>query len=185
MRIGYARVSTEEQNLALQLDALNAAGCDRVYCDDGVSAVARERPEFEAAIAALKAGDTLVIWKMDRAFRSLLDALRVLEELERRGIDFHSLTDDIDTGTAMGRFVYQIRNAFAELERALIAERTRAGMAAARRRGVRLGRPPKLSKAQIEKARADIAAHRATVAGLARSYRVSERTIMRALAEPG
>jgi DNA invertase Pin-like site-specific DNA recombinase len=181
MRIGYARVSTEEQNLSLQIDALTAAGCERIFRDEGISAVARERPEFSAALAALQPGDTLVIWKMDRAFRSLLDALRVLEELERRGVNFHSLTDAIDTGTPVGRFVYQIRNAFSELERALIVERTKAGMAAARRRGVRIGRPPKLTTEQIEEARAAVDSRRATLTALARQLGVSPRTLSRAL----
>lgn len=181
MRIGYARVSTDEQNLSLQLDALDAAGCERIYRDEGVSAVARERPEFTAALSALQAGDTLVIWKMDRAFRSLLDALRVLEELDERGVNFHSLTDAIDTGTPMGRFVYQLRNAFSELERALIVERTRAGMEAARRRGVRIGRPPKLSPAQIDEARAALVDGSATLDNLAHRFGVAPRTLLRAL----
>jgi DNA invertase Pin-like site-specific DNA recombinase len=181
MRIGYARVSTEEQNLSLQLDALTAAGCARIYCDEGISAVARERPAFAAALTALQPGDTLVIWKMDRAFRSLLDALKVLEELERRGVNFHSLTDAIDTGTPMGRFVYQIRNAFSELERALIAERTKAGMAAARRRGVHVGRPPKLTSEQIDQVREELRTGTATRAALAARFRVSQRTLSRAL----
>lgn len=184
MRIGYARVSTDEQNLSLQLDALVAAGCERIYRDEGVSAVARERPEFAAALSALEPGDTLVIWKMDRAFRSLLDALRVLEELDERGVSFHSLTDAIDTGTPMGRFVYQLRNAFSELERALIVERTKAGMEAARRRGVRIGRPRKLSQAQIEEARAALAAGHATLDGLALRFGVAPRTLSRALGRP-
>lgn len=181
MRIGYARVSTEEQNLDLQLYALSAAGCERIYRDEGISAVARERPAFATALAALQPGDTLVIWKMDRAFRSLLHALQVLEQLEARGIHFHSLTDAIDTRTPMGRFVYQIRNAFSELERALIAERTRAGMEAARRRGVRIGRPPKLTLEQIARARAELAAGTAPLAVLAKRLRVSRRTLSRAI----
>jgi DNA invertase Pin-like site-specific DNA recombinase len=181
MKIGYARVSTDEQNLSLQLDALKAAGCKRIYRDEGISAVARERPEFAAALAVLKPGDTLVIWKMDRAFRSLLNALQVLEDLEARGVEFHSLTDAIDTATPIGRFAYQITNAFAELERALIAERTKAGMAAARRRGVRIGRPPKLTAEQIAQARAAIDARRATLTALARQLGVSPRTLSRAL----
>lgn len=181
MKIGYARVSTDEQNLSLQIDALKAAGCVRIYRDEGVSAVARERPEFTAALAALKPGDTLVIWKMDRAFRSLLNALQVLEELESRGVNFHSLTDAIDTGTPMGRFAYQITNAFAELERALIIERTKAGMDAARRRGVRIGRPPKLSAEQVEQARAELAAGGVTLTAMARGLGVAPRTLSRAL----
>jgi DNA invertase Pin-like site-specific DNA recombinase len=112
----------------------------------------------------------LVIWKMDRAFRSLLNALQVPEA---RGVEFHALTDAIDTATPIGRFAYQIPNAFAALERALIAERTRAGMKAARRHGTRLGRPPKLTEAQIEKARASIAAGRATITALAGKLGVS------------
>jgi DNA invertase Pin-like site-specific DNA recombinase len=131
-------------------------------------------------LARLKRGDTLVIWKLDRAFRSLLDALNVLADLERRGVHFHSLTDAIDTTTPVGRFAYQIRNAFSELERELIVERTKAGIAAARRRGVRIGRPPKLTSAQIEKAAAQLAAG-ATIAALARRLGVSPRTLSRAI----
>ena len=182
MRIGYARVSTDEQNLDLQRDALREAGCDTIYCDEGVSAVAQERPQFAAVLAALSAGDTLVIWKMDRAFRSLMNALEVLEELEARGVNFCSLTDAIDTSTPVGRFVYQIRNAFSELERALIVERTKAGMDAARKRGVRIGRPPKLTATQIEFARAELARGRATLKALADRLGVSPRTLARALA---
>lgn len=181
MRIGYARVSTSEQNLGLQLDALEAAGCERIYRDAGISATAGERPQFLAALTALQSGDTLVIWKMDRAFRSLMHALEVLEDLEARGINFHSLTDAIDTATPMGRFAYQITNAFAELERALIVERTKAGMAAARCRGVRIGRPRKLTAAQIESARAELAAGTVTLSSLADRLDVAKRTLVRAL----
>ena len=139
-RIGYARVSTDDQNLDLQLDALRVAGCTHIFQDHGLSAVGK-RPSFERALKALRHGDTLVIWKMDRAFRSLRHALDTLDRLEAKGVAFQALTEQIDTATAMGRFVYQITNAFAELERALISERTKAGMAAARKRGVHLGRP--------------------------------------------
>lgn len=181
MRIGYARVSTEEQNLSLQIDALTAAGCDKIYRDEGVSAVARERPEFAAALAGLGPGDTLLIWKMDRAFRSLLHALQVLEALEARHVEFHSLTEAIDTATPMGRFAYQITNAFGELERALIVERTKAGMAAARRRGVRIGRPPKLDERQIEVARELLCGGDRTRAEVAAQLGVSTRTLGRSL----
>lgn len=118
---------------------------------------------------------------MDRAFRSLLNALQVLEELEARGVEFQSLTDAIDTATPMGRFAYQITNAFAELERALIAERTRAGLEAARRRGVHLGRPPKLTAAQIEQARIELSAGTASIGELANRFGVVPRTLHRAL----
>lgn len=182
MKIGYARVSTDEQNLSLQIDALEAAGCTRIYCDEGLSAVAPDRPHFRAALAKLGAGDSLVIWKMDRAFRSLLDALSVLEELERRQILFHSLTDAIDTGTPIGRFAYQITNAFAELERALIIERTKAGMEAARRRGVHIGRPPKLTLGQIAWAQEQLRSGDRLLDELAQSLGVSKQTLQRNLA---
>jgi DNA invertase Pin-like site-specific DNA recombinase len=181
MKIGYARVSTDEQNLSLQIDALEAAGCTEVYCDEGLSAVASDRPRFTAALAALEAGDTLIIWKMDRAFRSLIDALHVLEELECRQVLFHSLTDAIDTGTPIGRFAYQITNAFAELERALIIERTKAGMEAARRRGVHVGRPPKLTAEQIAWAQAEISTGAISLNDAAKETGVSPQTLRRSM----
>lgn len=181
MNIGYARVSTDEQNLSLQIDALTAAGCDLIFRDEGVSAVARNRPQFCAALDALGPGDKLVIWKMDRAFRSLLDALHVLEELERRGNAFHSLTEAIDTKTPMGRFAYQIINAFGELERALIAERTRAGMAAAKERGAHIGRPRKLSVPQLEWAMIEMEIGCRSLPDVAAALGVSNRTLSRRL----
>lgn len=181
MKVGYARVSTADQHLDLQLRALEAAGCDVIHRDEGVSAVAVERPAFTAALDSLLPGDTFVIWKMDRAFRSLIHALAVLEDFEGRGIAFQSLTEEIDTATAMGRFVYQIRNAFAELERAIISERTRAGMAAAAARGATLGRPRKLTDEQIAYARGELDADRATLAVIARDFNVAPLTLSRAL----
>ena len=183
MKLGYARVSTCDQNLDLQIRALKAAGCAEIFRDEGVSAVAAERPQFAAALENLRPGDTLVIWKMDRAFRSLIHALSVLEELDQRGVEFQSLTDQIDTTTAMGRFVYQVTNAFSELERALISERTRAGMAAAKERGVKLGRPPKLDEDQIEHARREIDEGGKTIAHMARTLGVAQITLSRALNE--
>ncbi|RKF22986.1 recombinase family protein [Altericroceibacterium spongiae] len=177
-RIGYARVSTEEQNLDLQLSALNQSGCDRVFSDHGVSAVAKRRNGFEQALSALGPGDTFVIWKMDRAFRSLRHALDVFDQFETAGIEFHVLTEGIDTTTPMGKCFFQIRNAFAELERNLISERTKAGLQEARRRGTRLGRPRALSHSEIADARRRRAGgeHMAQIA--ARSG-VSERTLYR------
>ena len=181
MKVGYARVSTADQNLDLQIRALEAAGCKIIYRDEGVSAVAAERPAFKDALSCLARGDTLVIWKMDRAFRSLIHALKVLEELEQRGVEFQSLTEQIDTGTAMGRFVYQIRNAFSELERALISERTKAGMAAAIARGSTIGRPRKLTDEQVAFARQEVDAGRDTITHMASLYDVSPLTLSRAL----
>jgi DNA invertase Pin-like site-specific DNA recombinase len=181
MRIGYARVSTEEQNLSLQLDALKASGCKRIYRDKGVSAVARERPAFKTALSVLKSGDILVIWKLDRAFRSTVEAILTLERLRKQGVEFQCVTMHIDTSTPEGRKWYRDTASWAEYERELISQRTKAGMAAARRRGVRIGRPPKLTAAQIDRAHAAIEAGRATKADLAARYGVSVRTLSRAL----
>ncbi len=180
--IGYARVSTDEQHLDLQLDALQEAGCVRIFTDQGVSATCRQRVGLDAALEALSAGDTLVIWKMDRAFRSLRHALEMLEVFEADGIEFISLTEQIDTTTALGKCMYQIRYAFAELERNLISERTKAGMAAARKRGIKLGRPRKLTSQNITWAKEQITLHPAiTITSLARKLGVSYKTLSREL----
>jgi len=180
--IGYARVSTEDQNLDLQIDALNTAACDHIYEDHGISAIAKHRHGFEQAIAALQDGDTFIIWKMDRAFRSLLHALDMLEVFENRRIEFRSLTDQIDTTTPMGKCMYQVRFAFAELERNLISERTKAGMAAARMRGKQIGRPFSLSPEQVLAVHSRIEQNpKTTMASLAREYGVHVRTVARAL----
>lgn len=178
--IGYARVSTDEQHLDLQRDALKAAGCGRVFEDEGISAVARVRPGFTLALEMLCPGDVFVVWKMDRAFRSLRHALDVLEDFEKNGIEFRALTEQIDTTTPMGKCMYQIRNAFAELERNLISERTKAGMAAARKRGKTFGRPHKLTKRQVKRAAEKLAADpELSIAALAKELKVSPRTLRR------
>lgn len=177
-RIGYARVSTEEQNLDLQLFALKNAGCDRVFSDYGISALAKRRDGFEQALETLHPGDTFVIWKMDRAFRSLRHALEVFDLFEETGIEFHVLTEGIDTTTPMGKCFFAIRNAFAELERNLISERTKAGLQEARRRGTRLGRPRALNRRQIADARLR-RSNGETMAQIAARSGVSERTMYR------
>ncbi|MDM3871796.1 recombinase family protein [Porticoccus sp. W117] len=180
--IGYARVSTDEQNLDLQIDALEAAGCLKVYSDQGVSAVAKNRQGFEKALSELQSGDVFVIWKMDRAFRSLRHALDVLEQLENRDIQFRSLTDQIDTTTPMGKCMYQIRNVFAELERNLISERTKAGMEAARKRGKHIGRPKKLTRQQVEWAKAQLSSTPpVTLSSVAKTLDISTKTLNRSL----
>lgn len=183
MRIGYARISTEDQKLRLQLDALHRAGCAHIYRDNGVSAVARERPGLSRALRRLKPGDVLVVWKLDRLGRSLADLIDIITGLRERGVGLQSLQEQIDTTSAGGRFYFHMLAALAEFERELIAERTRAGLAAAKRRGVRIGRPRKLSAAQIQKARSQISSGEATIETLARRLRVSTRTLARAINE--
>lgn len=180
--IGYARVSTQEQNLDLQRVALAQAGCDRVFEDLGCSAIAKSRPGFEQALTVMREGDIFVVWKMDRAFRSLKNALDVLERFEARGIEFRCLTEAIDTTTPMGKCMYQVRNAFAELERNFIRERTIAGMEAARQRGVKIGRPRKLSDIQVSQTKQTLSkTPSATRTELAGALGVSPRTLSRAL----
>jgi len=149
--VGYARVSTRDQTTALQLDALRAAGCDRVF-EETASGASRDRPELAAALDYVRAGDTLVVWKLDRLARSTKQLLTTVEELARRGIGFRCLTQDIDTTTAGGRLVFTVFSAIAEFEREIIAERTRAGLDAARTRGRRGGRKPKLKARDLVRA---------------------------------
>jgi len=153
MKIGYARVSTEDQNPDLQLDALKAAGCERIYTDKGQSGTRRSRPQLDKCLAALTAGDVLSVWKLDRLGRSLPHLVAVLEDLQGRSVGFLSLTEAIDTASAAGRLLGHMIAALSEFERALIAERTRAGIQAAKRRGVKLGRKPALSPEQVAHAR--------------------------------
>ncbi len=141
--VGYARVSTLDQTVALQLDALNAAGYVRVF-EETASGAQRDRPQLAAALDYMRAGDTLVVWKLDRLARSTKQLIETVEDLARRGIGFRCLTQDIDTTTAGGRLVFTIFSAIAEFEREIIQERTRAGLDAARARGRRGGRPPAL-----------------------------------------
>lgn len=183
MIIGYARVSTDEQNLDLQIEALTNAGCDRIVTDKGQSGTrtAEDRPGFSEALDALSTGDLLVVWKLDRVGRSIADLIHLPKLFSDRGIEFRSLTDGIDTTTAGGRLVFQIMGALAEFERDLIQERTRAGLNAARKRGKRLGRPPVLSPAQIAHARTVIEARRETVSGMAEILGVNRSTLQRAM----
>ena len=148
MRIGYARISTVDQNLDLQIDALRAAGCERIHKDEGVSGAKAMRPGLEAALALLKENDVLVVWKLDRLGRSMKHLIELTSHLEAKGIGFRSLSDAIDTSTPGGKLYFHLIGAFAEFERNLISERTKAGMAAAKARGVKMGRPRKLTTGQ-------------------------------------
>jgi DNA invertase Pin-like site-specific DNA recombinase len=151
--IGYARVSTADQHLGLQRDALAKAGCARVYADDGMSGTTTKRPQLTRALKALQGGDTLVVWRLDRLGRSLPHLIATIDELGRRGCNFRSITEAIDTTTAGGTLILHIMGALAQFERTLIVERTKAGLAAARRRGVHLGRKFALSNERLEHAR--------------------------------
>jgi DNA invertase Pin-like site-specific DNA recombinase len=153
MLIGYARVSTHDQIINLQRDALKAAGCVRIFVDHGINGSTTRRRGLDRALAALKSGDTLVVWKLDRLGRSLAHLVQTIAELGERGVSFRSLSDPINTENAGGRLVLHIMAALAEFERSLNSERTRAGLAAAKRRGRKLGRKPILTPKKIAQAR--------------------------------
>lgn len=153
MKYGYARVSTDDQNPALQIAALDAAGCEKVFKDEGIGGATMKRPALVRCLDRLEAGDTLIVWKLDRLGRSLRDLIAMLDDLKGRGVKFRSLTEAIDTETPTGRAMWQMIGVLAELERSLITERTRAGVKAAQSRGVKFGRKPKLQAQQIIHAR--------------------------------
>lgn len=180
MLVGYARVSTQDQNPALQLDALKAAGCDRLFVEKA-SGAQRDRPELKAAIGFARAGDTLIVWKLDRLARSMRQLIETVEGLAEIGIGFRSLTEAIDTTTAGGKLVFHIFGALAEFERSIIRERTRAGLEAARMRGRRGGRRPKLNDKDLHAARAMLAGGSLTVEEVAKQLGVSLATLYRYL----
>lgn len=175
-RIGYARVSTEDQNLDLQRDALARAGCGVIY-EEAASGKSTARPELEQCRKALRSGDTLVVWRLDRLGRSLPDLVQIVADLERSGISFESLTEKIETGSAAGKLVFHVFAALAEFERSLIRERTRAGLAAARARGRSGGRKPKLGEKQVREIKALLRDPDIQVADVARRYGVSRTTL--------
>lgn len=184
MDIGYARVSTEEQNLDLQRQALEAAGCKYIYEDHGVSGAAIERPGLADALAAAHAGDVLTVWKLDRLGRSLPHLVETINGLRQAGVGFRSLQEQIDTTSAGGRFYFHMLAALAEFERELISERTKAGMAAAKRRGKHIGRPRKLTAQQLDHARELIKEGKETRASIAALLNVDVTTLRRALCGP-
>src|SRR5689334_19075752 len=181
MDIGYARVSTGEQTLALQLDALTQAGCGKVYQETASGAKA-DRPVLADVLGYLRPGDTLVVWRLDRLGRSLQHLIAVVAQLAERGIGFKSLTEQIDTTTSGGKLVFHVFGALAEFERDLIRERTHAGLAAARARGRIGGRPKKLADAkQVALARALYASGQSDIATICRTLGISRATLYRAL----
>lgn len=181
MKIGYARVSTDDQSLALQRDALAQAGCETICEDAGVSGSVERRPGLDRALELLGQGDVLVTWRLDRLGRSLPHLITLVAGLNDRGCGFLSLSENIDTTSAGGKLVFHIMGALAEFERALIVERTRAGVAAARKRGQHLGRRKSLRPDQVRLARATIATGGQSTASMAQLLGVSKTTLWRAL----
>lgn len=182
MLIGYARVSTQEQNLELQINALQAAGCKKIFTEKA-SGAQRDRPELKAALEYMRANedDTLVVWKLDRLARSLRQLIDTIEELEKKGIGFKSLTENIDTTTSGGRLVFHIFGALAEFERILIKERTIAGLKAAKAMGKKGGRPQALEAEDLRDAKALLRNKKITVKEVAKRLKVDPSTLYRYL----
>jgi DNA invertase Pin-like site-specific DNA recombinase len=178
MLIGYARVSTDEQNLDLQLSALKAAGCEQIYTDK-VSGTKATRPGLEDAFSHLRSGDTFVVWRLDRLGRSLRHLIDTVTTLQERSIGFKSLTESIDTTTSGGKLVFHIFGALAEFEREIIRERTSAGLSAARARGKNGGRPKALTEKQVAMLRHLAADRDRSVQEICRTFGISRRTYYR------
>ncbi|WP_027132565.1 recombinase family protein [Geminicoccus roseus] len=181
MKIGYARVSTDEQILDLQLDALKAAGCEVIHTDPGITGTAIVRPGLTQALAAVGQGDVLVVWRLDRLGRSLGFLIELIDRLGQQGTGFQSLSEAIDTTNAGGRLIFHMMGALAEFERSLIAERTREGMKAAKRRGRHVGRPHALTDEQVIFAKRALANGNETLSGVASVLGVDRSTLRRAL----
>jgi len=181
MLVGYARVSTEDQKLDLQKSALQAAGCERIYEDHGVSGSDFDREGLHAALASLKPGETLVVWRLDRLGRSLIGLIHLIDRLGKRKVQFRSVMENIDTTSPGGRLMFHMMAALAEFERALISERTRAGLVETRARGQILGRPRALASTQLPGVIQAIRNQRASMRDVAKRYGVSVRTLQRYL----
>lgn len=178
MKIGYARVSTHEQDLALQLDALTKEGCEKIF-QEKASGAQRDRPELKAALSYMRKGDILVVWKIDRLARSMKQLIETIESFQKQGIGFKSLQEPIDTSSPSGKLVFHIFAALAEFERGVIRERTTAGLRAAQERGRVGGRPSVLSDKDLQFARAMLKDPDITVAAVARRLNVAPSTLYR------
>ncbi len=178
MRIGYARVSTDDQTLDLQRDALKRAKCRHTY-EEQASGKNTARPELEACLKALRKGDTLVVWRLDRLGRSLRDLIQLTQDLQGRGIGLESLTEKIDTVSTTGKLVFHVFAALAEFERNLIRERTLAGLKAARARGRNGGRPKKLSAKELKTIRTLLRSNEVPVRDIAAQFKVNRSTLYR------
>jgi DNA invertase Pin-like site-specific DNA recombinase len=180
--LGYARVSTTEQNASLQLDALRAAGCLKVFTDKASGSLDR-RPQLDRLLDQLRPGDTIVVWRLDRLGRSLKHLIQLIEDLADKEVGFRSLTEGMDTTTSGGKLIFSIFGALAEFERSLIRERTMAGLAAARSRGRVGGRPPVMTPEKIKVARDLYRGRDLTVEEIAKTIGVSRKTVYRHLTE--
>lgn len=179
MIIGYARVSTDDQSLDSQTDALSTAGAAKVFADK-ISGSKRARPELDKMLEQLRDGDIVTVTKYDRLARSLRDLLEIVEAIRERGAGFRSLAEDIDTTTPAGRLVFHVFASIAQFERERISERTKEGLASARARGRIGGRPPALSGAQKDEVRRMRDQEHRTISEIAQLFKVSERTVRRA-----
>lgn len=184
MRIGYARVSTEDQTLDLQRDALKRAQCREIY-EEEATGKNTDRPQLEACLKSLREGDTLIVWRLDRLGRNLADLVGLVADFERRKINFESLTERIETHSPAGRLVFHVFAALAEFERNLIRERTVAGLKAARARGRKGGRPSKLSAREIKTIRALLKTAEIPVAEIATRFGIARSTLYRTLGSAG
>lgn len=182
MKIGYARVSTPDQKLDLQIDALTKAGCEKIFSEK--QSAIKHRPEFELLKNQLREGDTLIVWKLDRIGRSMKDLVNLIGQFQDMKIDFVSLQDNVDTCTPQGRLFFNIMASLAEFEREIIRERTMAGLAAARERGRTGGRPKGLSEENLRKAKAAKQLYESTgdsTAEIAKTLGISRTTLYRYL----
>ncbi len=179
MKRGYSRVSTEDQRLDLQHDALSRAGCEVIY-SDRISGTRTERPELTRLLEELEEGDSVVVWRLDRLGRSLPHLIELVAEFGERGVHLTSLSESIDTSSAGGELIFHMLGALAQFERSLISERTKAGLASAKARGSLLGRPKRLSPQQVAHAK-DLVLQGRAKREVARLFKVSPATLYRAL----
>ena len=172
---GYARVSTDDQSLDMQLSALNNAGCDRIFQEK--KSVTGKRYQFDVMLKNLRRGDILVVWKLDRLNRDLLELARLAKKLDKEGIELQSLTENIDTSTAMGKMAFQMLGVFAELERNIISERTKAGIAIFKERGGTVGRRSRFTGELHDKVKTDLEDVSQRVVDVAKKYKTSPTTL--------
>lgn len=184
MLIGYARVSTEDQHLYLQIDALKKAGCEKIFTDE-MSGAKSERPGLGEALTFVRTGDTLVVWRLDRLGRSLKDLIARVEELKQQQVEFRSLTENIDTASSGGKFMFHVFSALAEFERDLIRERTMAGLSAARARGRFGGRPKIMPAEKIKMAASLMQTSHISIKDICKNLGISRTTLYRYIGPQG